>query len=361
MTDKLTRRQMLKIIAASTTLAALSPALHARARYPSTPPYPVEVQSTDAGVLMGRAIHTLAFYEEPSTSSTRLDTRTRDQSVRLLKEVRAPFSRHNDLWYETPLGYVHSAWMLPVRVYLPQPFIRELPAWGFWGQVSQIYTDAYHQPSTQSGRAYRFYGGTVYHVVEAYEDEAGTGWYKIVDDYPHKGANHQWVLARDMRRIPRREMAPLHPYVSNKRIEIDLAAQHLTCFHGDQPVFDTPVASGLGGETATPRGEMCVLLKQPTRHMGNVPHPGMAEDEIPDPADIFDLPGVPWVTFFDLKGTAIHGVYWHNDFGIPRSHGCVNVATEAARWIYRWTHPIGGFEDDFVQSTCRVGTPVIVY
>ncbi|MGC9357528.1 MAG: L,D-transpeptidase [Anaerolineae bacterium] len=357
-----TRRQVLKMIAASVTMAALSPVLHARARYPSIiPPFPEEKPDPDPGVLMGRAIHTVAFYEEPSASSTRLETRYRDESFQITDEVRAPYSRHNDLWYKTPLGYVHSAWVLPVRVYLPQPLIRDLGEWGFWGQVSQIYTFARAAPSVDAGAAYRLYGGTVYRVVESLEDEEGTGWYKIADDYPPKTERYHWVLARDLRRIPRREMAPIHPFASGKRVEVDLTAQSLTCFERDEIVFTTLVASGLGGDLATPRGEMCVLLKQPSRHMANVPYPGMAEEDQPDPSDIFDLPGVPWNIFFDLSGTAIHGAYWHNDYGIRRSHGCLNVAIEAARWIYRWINPIAGFEDDFVQSNCRVGTPITIY
>lgn len=361
MPRKLTRRQMLKIIAASVTTATLAPVLHARARYPGVPPYPHEYPDNDAGALMGRAIHTVTFYEEPSTSSTRLDTRYRDQSFHILKEVRAPFSRHNDLWYRSSLGYVHSAWVLPVRVYLPQPLIEDVGGWGFWGQVSQIYTEAYSQPSLDAGRPYRFYGGTVYRVVDSLEDEAGTGWYKVADDYPPKTERYHWVLAKDIRRIPRAEMAPIHPYAGKKRIEVDLTAQRLTCFEGDQIVYSTLVSSGAGGESATPQGEMCVLLKQPSRHMANMPYPGMSEEDQPDPGDIFDLPGVPWNIFFDLSGTAIHGAYWHNDFGIRRSHGCLNVPIEAGRWIYRWVNPIGGFEDDFIQSTCRVGTPIVIY
>jgi len=100
-----------------------------------------------------------------------------------------------------------------------------------------------------------------------------------------------------------------------------------------------------------------VLLKQPSRHMSNIPYPGG-----PEPAgDIFDLPGIPWNTFFAMSGTAIHGTYWHNDFGIRRSHGCINVSCEAARWVYRWVHPIGGYEDDFIQSDRRVGTPIHIF
>jgi len=359
LSSNLTRRKMLKLITATAAAAALSPVFHARARYP-TPPEPDDPDAEmnmDMWSRMGRAIHTVVFYEEPTTSSQRLNARHRDQAFLITGEVRAPFSAHNDLWYKTLLGYVHSAWVLPMRIYPPQPFIRDIGEWGFWGEVSQVFTEAYAEPHPEARKVYRFYGGTVYHVVEAYEDELGTGWYKMYDEFPPTSPGYQWVLARDVRRIPRAEIAPIRPFAGQKHIEVDLDQQSLTCYEGSLPVFTTLVASGLGGELGTPTGEKVTILKQASRHMSNQPYPGGP----PTIGDIFDLPGVPWNTFFDLSGTAIHGTYWHNDFGIRRSHGCLNVSCEAARWIYRWVYPIGGFEDDFVQSDRRVGTPIHIF
>jgi hypothetical protein len=363
MVPTITRRKLLKLIAASTVTAALSPVFHARAYYPK-PPQPdddtADETSTplvDYWVRMGRAIHTVTFYEQPSTTATRLDTRRRDQAFLILGEVRAPFSAHNDLWYKTLLGYVHSAWVLPLRAYPPQPFIHDVGEWGFWGEISRTFTEAYAEPDPQSRHMYRFYGGNVFHVVEAFEDEQGTGWYKVYDEFPPTNPTHQWVLARDVRRVPRAEMAPIYPFAGEKRIEVDIEAQKLTCYEGNRPVFTTLVASGLPGATATPTGDMHVLLKQPSRHMSNHPYPGG-----PAPlGDFFDLPGIPWNLFFDLSGTAIHGAYWHNDFGVRRSHGCLNLSQEASRWVYRWAHPVGGFEDDYIQSDQRVGTPITIF
>ena len=53
----------------------------------------------------------------------------------------------------------------------------------------------------------------------------------------------------------------------------------------------------------------------------------------------YHLPGVPWVSFFTGSGVALHGTYWHNDYGIPHSHGCINMTPQAAKWLYRWTLP----------------------
>ena len=324
-------------------------------------PITPEPPGNDAWLLHGRAIHTVYIYKDAATNSERTAIYSRDQSFRILGEVRAPFSTHNDLWYETEEGYVHSAWVLPVRVYPPQPFIDTLGDFGLWGEIATIYTEGRTAPGLTAPGKYRFYGGTVFHVTEAVRDETGAGWYKVADDYPpRQSTNHQWVSAQDVRRIPRAEMAPIHPFVGDKRIEVDLDAQSLTCYEATEVVFTTLVASGLGGGLATPKGDHAVLLKQASRHMSNVPYAEMEEEDRPAPGNIFDLPGVPWNTFFDLAGTAIHGAYWHNDFGIRRSHGCLNVAIDAAKWIYRWTHPIGGYEDDFIRSNARVGTPVII-
>jgi len=352
----LTRRQLLKLIAGAAAAAVVSPLWHARAHYPTLRMTPTE-EDPNTYVLMGRAIHSVVFYEQPDTTSARLNTLARDEACTILDEVHAPFSRHNDLWYETDLGYVHSAWVLPMRIYPPQPFIADIGEWGFWGEISQVYTEGRTEPHAQAARKYRFYGSTMFHVIGAVTDDEGTGWYKVADDYPPKVyGNHQWVLARDVRRFPRAEMAPIHPFVGDKRIEVNLDAQSLACYEGDDVVFTTLVASGLGGHLATPTGNHAVLLKQASRHMSNVPYAEM--ENPPAPGDIFDLPGVPWNVFFDLAGTAIHGAYWHNDYGVRRSHGCLNVSCEAARWIYRWVHPIGGYEDDFIRSDRRVGTPV---
>ncbi len=356
MPSKITRRQMLKLIAAGAATATLAPVLHARASH--FPPEEAESdQDLNTWAWMGRAIYPVTFYDQPSIQATRLTRRSRDQAFFILGEVHAPYSPNNDLWYETYLGYVHSAWVLPIHVYPPQPF-HQTDEWGFWGQVAQVYTAAYAEPSLQSKEVFRLYAGTVYHVMEARQDEYGIGWYKIFDDFPPREPTYEWVLARDVRRVPRAEMAPIHPFVGDKRIEVSIAEQVLTCYEGGQAVFSTRTASGIEADgTGTPRGEMAVLLKQPSRHMSNHPYP----DGPPVLGELYDLPGIPWNTFFDMEGTAIHGTYWHNDFGLQRSHGCLNVSYEAARWVYRWVHPIGGYQDYAIQSdNGKVGTPIIV-
>jgi lipoprotein-anchoring transpeptidase ErfK/SrfK len=99
-------------------------------------------------------------------------------------------------------------------------------------------------------------------------------------------------------------------------------------------VFIARAATGArfsNGDFSTPKGPHTVLYKSPSHHM-------MAGD--PEAANSFDLPGVPWINYITEDGLAFHGTYWHNDFGKPRSHGCINLTPQAARWLYRWTHPV---------------------
>ncbi len=159
------------------------------------------------------------------------------------------------------------------------------------------------------------------------------------------------------------EFAPISPGVpaDQKRIVVSLRAQTVTCYEGDEVVFATRCATGTSftdstGQTHdfyTPRGHYHVGYKRPSRHMR-----GGAEA-----IDGYDLPGVPWCTFFTGTGIAIHGTYWHNDYGHPRSHGCVNVTPDAANWVYRWVNPTTPFEETEHVTTSaeyRASTRVIV-
>ena len=74
----------------------------------------------------------------------------------------------------------------------------------------------------------------------------------------------------------------------------------------------------------------------PNKHMGQVSGNPDAEN-----TGGFSLPGVPWTCFFAFPGGyAFHGTYWHNNFGIQMSHGCVNLRNEDAKWLFRWSTPV---------------------
>lgn len=357
MTRQFSRRDFIKKSSAALAVA-LTPSLDIRSPQAQGPiPEPL---SEPLVVRMGRVTAAgTTFYDKPERGAKRVAYRRRDETFIITDEVRAPgLNVHNDLWYETEEGFVFSAWVQPMIKHGPQPTFHNVGKWGFWGEICQPYTSAKMAPNPSAEEKYRYYYGTTYRVISVRRDDQGNNWYELFDELPPTAS--YWVLAKDVRRIPRSEIAPISPFVGDKRIEVDLGKQVVTCFENGEAVFSCRCASGaafkMGDGTvadfSTPKGEHFVLLKQASRHM-------IGEDE--NSPDYFDLPGIPWDTFFDLEGRAIHGTYWHNDYGVPRSHGCVNVSIDDARWVYRWTHPIGGYEDDYIRSSWRVGTPIIIF
>jgi lipoprotein-anchoring transpeptidase ErfK/SrfK len=62
----------------------------------------------------------------------------------------------------------------------------------------------------------------------------------------------------------------------------------------------------------------------------------MSSDEL---GEEFELSDVPYVQYFDQGGYALHGAYWHDGFGQPRSHGCINLSPGDARRVFDWTEP----------------------
>jgi lipoprotein-anchoring transpeptidase ErfK/SrfK len=105
-------------------------------------------------------------------------------------------------------------------------------------------------------------------------------------------------------------------------------------YEGVKPVYATLISSGEAGledaahTTATKRG----IFRIHTKHVSAT----MSSDEL---GEEFELRDVPYVQYFDKEGYALHGAYWHDRFGTPKSHGCLNLAPEDARRIFYWTEP----------------------
>jgi lipoprotein-anchoring transpeptidase ErfK/SrfK len=114
-----------------------------------------------------------------------------------------------------------------------------------------------------------------------------------------------------------------------KWIEVDLSEQHLWVWQYDQVVFSSAVSTGTSLHP-TPTGTFHIYVKYLADDMtgGTKGTP-----------DYYYLPDVPYTMYF-YEDYALHGTYWHHNFGHPMSHGCVNLPTPAAEWIYSWA-PIG--------------------
>jgi lipoprotein-anchoring transpeptidase ErfK/SrfK len=110
--------------------------------------------------------------------------------------------------------------------------------------------------------------------------------------------------------------APAH---EDRWIDIDLTRQVLTAYEGSVPVRVVVVSTGLP-QTPTPTGQFRIWAK-------------LRYDDMYGPN--YYLPDVPYVMYF-YGGYGLHGTYWHNNFGRPMSHGCVNLPTSEAEWLFNW-------------------------
>jgi len=284
----------------------------------------------------------------PTLDGEWLATRRRNDVIPLYAAVEgeAPWPT-NSVWYRTDEGYIHSGYVQPVHDE-PQAVVRTVAEPGFWAQVAQPWAEA-RWSVTSPYVAAKLYYGTVYRVVAMVLDDSGVAWYQLKEGYtPWRPS--VFVPATSLRPLPRREVAPLSPGVQDKVVEIDLTAQTVSCLEGGRPVFSTPAATGRW-QTATPRGEFSVHYKRHTRRMN-----------VQDIAEPYDLPGVAFPVYFTWSGVAIHGTYWHNDYGRVHSHGCVNVSADAAKWIFRWVDPVISYEAYTQKADAEdKGTRVVVF
>lgn len=162
----------------------------------------------------------------------------------------------------------------------------------------------------------------------------GRDWYKVMFDdwirYPER-VGGDWFVSADFVELFSEKEEVLKEKnsttSSEKRILVDRGDQILYAYDGNILFMKEPISTGLEF-TPTPRGLFTVYKKTPSRYM---------QGPLPEISDqYYDLPGVPWNLYFTEQGGVIHGAYWHDKFGQPWSHGCVNLPPEKAERLYRW-------------------------
>lgn len=138
-----------------------------------------------------------------------------------------------------------------------------------------------------------------------------------------------------------------------KHIYVDLTTQTLTAYQGDTLFMTAQVSTGKW--FPTPTGEFTIWEKiKATKMSGG------------EGADYYYLPNVPYVMFFSGSGVAayrgfsLHGAYWHDNFGHPMSHGCVNMRTVDAKKLYEWATPTTN-KNYVVSSKDNPGTKITIY
>lgn len=171
-----------------------------------------------------------------------------------------------------------------------------------------------------------------------YEDDSKTAFF---DGQP---------LNYRMAKLSEPEVAVLGEASDDRWIEIDLSDQKLYAHNGPNIDYEFLVSSGKWAPT--PTGEFRIWTKLRYTKMEG----GKKETHT-----YYYLPNVPYTQYF-YKGFGLHGTYWHNNFGQPMSHGCVNLATPDAEKLFYWTSPPVGDGQTIVYPTKdNPGTRVVIH
>jgi len=274
---------------------------------------------------------------------------------------------NNQRYIETPQGYIYSSILQPTRN-LPNTPITELPAGqpGFWAEVTVPYVDLTHEgvvasPWLQDHILYQFpprlyYGQVVW--IDQVRTNNGFPEYRWNEDAGHGygyGAYGEvyWADGAAFKIFTDEDVAPISPDVdpNDKKIVADLDYQTLSCLEGNTEVYFCRISSGLkyDPETGQPSNKLATPVGNLLTHWKTISL-NMTAGSF---ASGYSTPAVPWSTMISGDGIAIHGAFWHNAFGEKRSHGCINVMPEDAKWIFRWTTPTVSL----AQSEMRVSLP----
>lgn len=328
---QLTRREFLKLASAGTLAFALKDLRVDRVLASSQPR---QGRITWSGI---------PLYDAPAFNANKIHHFGNDQILEItsIDENGEPGNPYNSVWYQVNgEGYTYSGWIQPVETIYQKPKF-DIPEKGQLGEITVPFSITRKEPYIYARNGHRIYYGTTHWVTKVIvtRDEKSI-WYQIYDFYLRK---HFYVASHDMRLIPNDELTLLSPGVPNeeKRIVVDLSTQLVTAFEGEKLVFSERCASGVRG-TETPKGEFRTYHKGPSVHMTN-------EGDAVENESVYSLPGVPWCAFFTGAGNAFHGTYWHNDYGRPRSHGCVNLPSASAKFLYLWSQPVVPSDEDYVH------------
>ena len=248
---------------------------------------------------------TLAVYDAPNGSQ--IDTMQTGYTYITPLQIQDGWAQISaGRWVSTASGrisYPSTYSGVTINGSLDMPF-----AWILWGH------DATSTPAGYADRENGHYSR--YQVVNIYATVHINGW-----DWHLIGPNH-WTNQRNL--------SIVYPSVpanfGGRWAGVNLYEQNLVAYENNVPVMATLISSGLkNGLWDTPTGTFTIGVRLEADQMS-----GAEGDE-----DYYALDNVPYAQYFNGL-ISLHGTYWHNSFGYPQSHGCVNVSITDAHWLFGW-------------------------
>jgi hypothetical protein len=146
-------------------------------------------------------------------------------------------------------------------------------------------------------------------------------------------ADGLWLSERFVSRIDGTRKMPKWATDGERWIDVSIRKQVLMAYEGTKPVYVTLVSTGEAGlgDPSTSKSTVLGAFRIFAKHLTTTMSSEVVGEE-------FELKDIPYVQYFE-DGYALHAAYWHDDFGIPRSHGCINLSPEDAKWLFSWTQP----------------------
>jgi hypothetical protein len=332
-------------------------ALGSLAFRPTTDGFPQQAKPDPIGIARV-TIKEIDIFKEPDAESEVIGIAKRDQLLPVYEELNLVYPEYanSPRWYRLDNGFAASSYTQRVDGRQLHEPVYWFPEGGQIGEIGVPYTRSYRYTEVFGWQPlYMLYYQSVHWIMDVDEGPDKRPWYKLEDELLHV---EYFVPATHMRVVQPEELTPISPEVpwEQKRIEVNLIEQKLTAYEGDQIVLHTLVSTGIPGmnlpgqiPTDTPKGRFNIEVKMPSKHMGD----GQLTSDI----FAYELPGVPWNSFFHETGVAFHGTYWHQNYGRRMSHGCVNMTPAEAQWLFRWAFPEaekGVWEQKGFGTTVRV-------
>ena len=307
---------------------------------------PLQLPDFPESVHLGRvAVAKVDFHTRPDATSNVVGSLYEDAVIPWLREIVGyhPY-RFNQRWIETPDGYLWSGNIQPVENQINTP-VQTLPesslGSGMWVRVTVPYVDLVianppaRAPSLKENPTPRLYYSQIL-WAESIETDPNTGrvYYRLTERFGY--GDIFLAEASAFQPLEAHEFEPITGVVEEKKVVVDVTRQTMSCFENGREVHFCRISTGAkfnaAGEEveewATPLGSHPIWRKVISLHMSGGTTGGG-----------YDLPGIGWTTLFVGNGVAIHSTFWHNNFGVPMSHGCVNARPEDAHWVFRWTGP----------------------
>ena len=375
MNRNLSRRDFLKIAGAGLGALAFNPL--------KLKEFPLVLPQFPVGERLGRVFSMIDVRSEPSINAPSVNVLYDDAVVVWEQEVVTSGAKDpnliNQRWVKTPDGFIYADNVQPVKN-LPNTPLTAIPDGkpGFWAEVTLPYADmVLDGPAisphirflVENNQPIRLYYSQAVWIDQIAQGDGGAILYRFNENGGRPAGltgggygDMLWGEGSAFRPLTPEDLEPIHPDVDPalKKVVVDRTEnyQTLSCYEGNEEVYFCRVSTGqyrdvYGNpvtEYLTPLGEHTTWRKAISIHMsGGTTGTG------------YDTPAVSWTTLFSGDGYAIHAAFWHNKFGVPRSHGCVNCRPEDAKWIFRWTTPLTSLEQgDIAIEGLTNGTHVIV-